>query len=250
MISIAKAWLDDLRCAVAFLTRVPMPHPDGAVPPNFARAHRAFPLIGAGIGAVIGTVYLTLAAIGMPRVAAAAVALGAGVVLTGALHEDGLADVADGFRQPRQNGAQIMLSRHGTYGALVLLVTFVAKVSALAALPGAAVLPGLIAAHALARAPLTVMAMTMPNARHEGLAATAGTPDALTAASAAILAIVIAFAVLPWTDAILAALAAAASALCVALLAYRQIGGKTGDVMGGAEQIAETAILLLLAARL
>jgi adenosylcobinamide-GDP ribazoletransferase len=253
MISIMKAWLDDLRCAVAFLTRVPMPHPDGAVPPNFARAHRAFPLVGAGIGAVIGAVDLMLAVIGMPSVAAAAVALGAGVVLTGALHEDGLADVADGFGGGRDRAAklEIMLdSRLGTYGALILLVTFVAKVSALAALPSAAVLPGLIAAHALARAPLTVMAMTMPNARHEGLAATAGTPDSLTAASAAILAIVIAFAVLPWTDAILAALAAAASALCVALLAYRQIGGKTGDVMGGAEQVAETAILMLLATRL
>jgi adenosylcobinamide-GDP ribazoletransferase len=253
MISIAKAWLDDLLCAVAFLTRVPMPHPDGAVPPNFARAHRAFPLVGAGIGAVIGAVYLALALIGMPRLAAAAVALGVGVVLTGALHEDGLADVADGFGGGRDRAAklEIMLdSRLGTYGALVLLVTFIAKVSAIAALPGAAVLPGLIAAHALARAPLTVMAMTMPNARDEGLAATAGTPDQLTAASAAILAIVVAFAVLPWTDAILAALVAAASAGCVALLAYRQIGGKTGDVMGGAEQVAETAILLLLATRL
>src|SRR5262245_33385511 len=91
MISITKAWLDDLRAAVAFLTRVPMPHPDGPRPENFTRAHRAFPLVGAVIGAVVGGVYLGLAALGLPALAAAALALGAGAILTGALHEDGLA---------------------------------------------------------------------------------------------------------------------------------------------------------------
>ncbi len=253
MTSITKGWLDDLRCAVAFLTRVPMPHPEGATPPNFARAHRAFPLAGAAIGAVIGVVYWGLQMIGLPHLAVAALALGAGILLTGALHEDGLADVADGFGGGRDKAAKldIMLdSRLGTYGALILLVTFVAKLSALAALPRSAVLPSLMATHALARAPLSVMAMTMPYARKEGLAATAGRPDIATVTTAVILALVIAFLTLPWTAAIGASLAAAGGAACIAMLAQRQIGGQTGDVLGGAEQISETAILLLLAARL
>jgi adenosylcobinamide-GDP ribazoletransferase len=252
MTSIIKEWLVDLRAAVAFLTRVPMPHPHGPVLPNFARAHRAFPLVGGAIGAFVGLVYLVLAA-GLPNLAAAALALGAGAILTGALHEDGLADVADGFGGgwDRPAKLEIMLdSRLGTYGALMLLVSFVAKLSALAALPGLVVLPGLIATHALARGVLPVMAMTMPYARKEGLAATAGKPDQATAITAIALALTVAFVALPWTQALGAAVVAAAAAVAMAVLAQRQIGGQTGDVLGAAEQIAETAILLFLAAHI
>jgi adenosylcobinamide-GDP ribazoletransferase len=253
MISITKDWIDDLRVAVAFLTRLPMPHPGGSTPLNFARAHRAFPLVGAAIGGAVGLVYLGLLAIGLPSLAAAALALGASAILTGALHEDGLADVADGFGGGRDRAAklEIMLdSRLGTYGALILLVSFVAKLSALATLPIAAVLPSLIACHALARGVFPVMVMTMPYARDKGLAATAGRPSVSTAAFAIASALIIAFLALPWTEALGAALVAGAAALCIAVLSQRQIGGQTGDVLGGAEQTAETAILLLLAARL
>ena len=90
-------WLDDLRIAIAFLTRLPMPHPDGARPESFARAQRLFPLVGAGIGAAVGLFCLLLRSIGVPDLAAAALTLGGAALLTGALHEDGLADVADGF---------------------------------------------------------------------------------------------------------------------------------------------------------
>jgi len=70
------------------------------------------------------------------------------------------------------------------------------------------------------------------------------------AAVAAILSLVIALLSLSWTNALYAALAAGLSGLGMARLAMRQIGGQTGDVLGGAEQVSETAILVLLAARL
>src|SRR5262249_59963806 len=143
-------WLDDFKTAVAFLTRLPMPHPKGAMPPNFVRAQRMFPVVGALIGAAIGLFCLLLRAIGLPDLAAAALALGAGAILTGALHEDGLADVADGFGGGRDPAAKLEImrdSRLRTFGALILLVSFVAKVSALAALSTAAVVPSLVAAH-------------------------------------------------------------------------------------------------------
>ena len=248
-----KDWLDDFRTAVAFLTRIPMPHPDGPTPTNFARAQRVFPVIGAAIGAVAGVVWLGLAAIGLPSLAASALALGASALLTGAFHEDGLADVADGFGGGRTKAAklEIMLdSRLGTFGTMGLLVSFLAKVSALAALPGAIVLPGLVAAHALARAILPGLAMVMPYARKEGLAATAGRPDAATSALAMIFALVIALLILPIAAALGAALVAILAGAGMVILANRQIGGQTGDVLGGAEQVAETAILLLLATRL
>src|SRR5256885_10090991 len=98
-------WLNDLRTAVAFLTRLPMPHPDGAKPANFVRAHRMFPVVGAAIGGAVGLLYLAMRAMGLPDLGAAALALGASAILTGALHEDGLADVADGFGGGRDPAA-------------------------------------------------------------------------------------------------------------------------------------------------
>jgi adenosylcobinamide-GDP ribazoletransferase len=246
-------WLDDLRAAVAFLTRLPMPHPQGPMPQNFVRAHRVFPLVGAVIGGVVGLVCLGLRAIGVPDLAAAALALGASAILTGALHEDGLADVADGFGGGRDRDAKLEImrdSRLGTYGALILLVSFVARVAALAAIPDGLVVPCLIAAHALARGVLPAMSMNLPYARTDGLARNAGQPDMAIAATAAGVALLIALLVLSWANAFWAAVMAALSAAGMAWLAKRQIGGQTGDVLGGAEQVAETAILVLLAARL
>jgi adenosylcobinamide-GDP ribazoletransferase len=246
-------WLDDLRTTVAFLTRLPMPHPEGAMPPNFVRAQRMFPVVGAAIGGAVGLFCLGLRAIGLPDLAAAALALGASALLTGALHEDGLADVADGFGGGRDRAMKLEImrdSRLGTYGALILMVGFVAKLSALAAIPDAFVVQSLIAAHALARGVLPAMSMNLAYARKDGLAADAGRPDFATAATAAALALLIAWLALPWRLALGATLAAAACAAGMAWLAQRQIGGQTGDVLGGAEQLAETAILLLLAATL
>lgn len=245
-------WFDDLRTAVAFLTRLPMPHPQGAMPQNFVRAHRAFPLVGAAIGGAVGLLCLALRAIGLPDLAAAALALGASALLTGALHEDGIADVADGFGGGRDVAAKLEImrdSRLGTYGALILMVSFVAKLSALAALPDGYVVQSLVAAHALARGVLPFMAMSLDYARKDGLAANAGPPDSATALTAGAIAVLIALVALPWRDALGAALVAATCAIGMAWLAQRQIGGQTGDVLGGAEQLGETAILLLLAAR-
>jgi adenosylcobinamide-GDP ribazoletransferase len=246
-------WFDDFKTAVAFLTRLPMPHPQGPMPPNFVRAHRMFPVVGALIGAAVGLLCLGLRHVGVPDLAAAALALGAGAVLTGALHEDGLADVADGFGGGRDLASKLEImrdSRLGTYGALILLVSFATKLSALAAIPDGHVVQSLIASHALARGVLPWMSMSLPYARKDGLAANAGRPDAATAAIAAALALAVALLSLSFANALGAALVACLSAAGMARLAQRQIGGQTGDVLGGAEQVAETVILVLLAARL
>src|SRR5262245_52561252 len=157
-----QEWLDDFKTAVAFLTRLPMPHPDGAMSPNFVRAHRMFPVVGALIGAAVGCCCLLLRWLGLPDLAAAALALGAGAILTGALHEDGLADVADGFGGGRDKAAKLEImrdSRLGTYGALILLVSFAAKLSGLATIPDSHVIYALIAAHALGRGILPMMSV-------------------------------------------------------------------------------------------
>src|SRR6478736_1237679 len=233
--------------------RVPDAAADAASPANFVRAHRVFPVVGALIGAAVGLLCLGLRYIGVPDLAASALALGASAILTGALHEDGLADVADGFGGGRDREAKLEImrdSRLGTYGALILLVSFAAKSSALAAIPDGYVVPALIAAHALARGILPFMSLNLPYARNDGLARNAGQPDLSTAGFAIIFALLLALLSLSWSNALLSALAAALSGLGIAWLAQRQIGGQTGDVLGGAEQVGETAILVLLAARL
>jgi len=208
--------------------------------------------VGAAIGGAIGLVYLMLTVIGVPVIAAAALALGAGMLLTGAFHEDGLADLADGFGGGRDKAAKLEImrdSRLGTYGALVLLVTFAAKMAALAALPKSSVVASLVAAHALSRGPLPAITLFLPYARESGLAASAGRIDPPAAAIAAIGALVIAVLCLPVLDALLAVVVAIGAAAAIAMLAQRQIGGYTGDVLGGAQQTAETALLVLLAVR-
>ena len=246
-------WLDDLLTAARFLTRLPLPQPAAPSRANFVRAYRMITLVGAAIGGAAGLACLGLRSLGVPDLAAAALALGAGVLLTGALHEDGLADVADGFGGGRDAAAKLEImrdSRLGSYGALILLVSFVTKLSALASLADGVVVQGMIAAHALARGVLPAMAMNLAFARSDGLAANAGRPDFAITATAAALAFVIAWLALSFSLALCAMLVVAACAIGMAWLARRQIGGQTGDVLGAAEQIGETAILVLLAAML
>src|SRR5580704_8620971 len=179
MVEYFKGWLDDLRLAAGLLTRLPVPQPDGALPQGLARAQRVFPLVGALIGLCIGLVDRALLGIGIPSLAAAALALGASAALTGAMHEDGLADVGDGFGGGRDRAAKLAImrdSRLGTYGALVLLVGFSARMSALAILPATTIIPALVVAHALARAAIPVLAAYMPFARDDGLGKSAGRP--------------------------------------------------------------------------
>src|SRR5215217_8264881 len=163
-----------------------------------------FKTAGAMIGAAVGLLCLGLRYLGVPDLAAAALALGASAILTGALHEDGLADVADGFGGGRDRADKLEImrdSRLGTYGALILLVSFAAKLSALAAIPDGYVVQSLIAAHALGRGILPFMSVNLPYARNDGLARNAGQPDATTAAIAAGMALLIALLSLSWSNA-------------------------------------------------
>jgi len=248
-----RDWIDDLRIAASLLTRVPMPHPDGAVPAGLTRAQRAFPLVGALIGLAVGVVDIILLKLGVPALAAAALALGASAALTGALHEDGLADVGDGFGGGRDRDAKLAImrdSRLGTYGTVVLLVGFAARLAALASLPVAIAIPALMVAHALGRAAIPLLAAKMPFARADGLGKNAGRPTPNDAIVAAAIGAILALLLLPIGTALLALIVAALAVVAVAWLAWRQIGGVTGDVFGAAEQAAEIAVLVTIAARL
>jgi adenosylcobinamide-GDP ribazoletransferase len=242
------AALDPILAALMLLTRLPVRVARPIAPAAFARAYGWFPAVGALVGAAGGLV-LWGAGGAVPPLAAALLAVAAQVLLTGGLHEDGLADVADGFGGGRDRERRLAImrdSRIGTYGTLALVLGVGLRVTLLAPLAGTAEAVWTLAAvGALSRAPLGTMAWAMPPARTDGLAVAQGRPSALAALCAAATGIGIAATCVPgWPP---AALGAAAGAGTVALLAMRRIGGATGDVHGAAQQAAEAGALVGLA---
>jgi adenosylcobinamide-GDP ribazoletransferase len=232
---------------MVLLTRLPLPGLPAHAFARQARATWSFPLVGAILGLIAGGTGLALLALGLPAIAGAGLVVGVQIMLTGGLHEDGLADTADGVwgGQTRDRRLEIMKdSAVGTYGVLALILSVGLRWSALAHLLAAGLLP-LLAAAALSRAGLPVLMSILPHARADGLSRTVGRPAHGTAALSVLLGLVIGWLALG-PAVVVAALAAGISALATGLLALRKIGGQTGDVLGAAQQVSECAILLAL----
>lgn len=237
----------EMALALQFLTRLPVP----VLPPpaDLAASLRWFPAVGALVGALAALVWW-LAAMAFPPVVAALLAVAAGVLATGALHEDGLADTADGLGgATRARALEIMRdSRIGTFGVLALGLVLAARVAALAALPPAAIPLLLVAGHAASRAVMVLTLATGRPARADGLASAVGAGPgagglavALATGAAALIALGW---VLPWSavDGGLAGLLLAPLAL--RLRVERRLGGYTGDTLGAVQQVGEAGLYL------
>ncbi|WP_127902450.1 adenosylcobinamide-GDP ribazoletransferase [Solirhodobacter olei] len=240
---------DEARLALMLLTRLPMGRLDPA--PTLSAAAWAYPLAGAVVGAIAGLVYLLAQGLGLQPLPAVVLAVAAGVVATGGMHEDGLADLADGFGGggDRARKLEIMRdSRVGSYGVIALCLALLLRVVLLAeVLPGHAPLFFLLGLGALSRAPLPVLMRLLPAARPDGLGRSASLQIGAGQAGAAVLVgLVLALLFLPGF--FCPVFAAAAATALTGLLARRQIGGFTGDVLGAAQIAAELAALLALAA--
>lgn len=245
--------IEDVRTAVAFLTRLPAGAAEAELDGALARACWAFPLAGLAVGGAGGAVFAIAAVAGLPGPVAALLAVAAMVAVSGALHEDGLADTADGLGggdTPERKLEIMRDSRSGVFGVLALIFSVAVRAAAIAAIAGpGAVVAALLAAAALSRGLLPGMMRALPLASSSGLAATAGQPGSGAAWLAALLGGSIAFALLGPAvggGAIVAALAAIAA---TAMLARRQIGGYNGDTLGAAQQVAEIAVLILISAQ-
>jgi len=243
---------DEFAVATAVLTRLPVgkaPSESGAI----AAAGWAFPLVGAGVGAVCAITYFVAGLCGLADPIAALTALGAGVLITGAFHEDGLADTVDGFGGGRTRDEKLAImrdSRHGTFGILALVLSVGLRTAALAAIRDPIhVGLALVAAHAASRAALIPLMRLLEPARSDGLGAAAGRPSRPVALAAGLIGGGIALALSEPLAGIAALLFTAAALACAAMLARRQIGGYTGDVLGFFQQIGEIVMLLVAAAR-
>lgn len=239
--------LQDVTEAVTFLTRFPLP---GPAEPRGARSAWAWPLAGALVG-LSGAVVAALALwAGQSPAVAAALALAAQALATGALHEDGLADSTDGLwgGSTRERRLEIMRdSRIGSFGALALVLSVLLRWTALSAILATGVLWGpFLAAGALSRWPMAWMLAALAPAREGGLSRLVGRPDGATVALAAALALGIAL-LMTGAGGLAAALAVFAVALLWTGVVRARLGGQTGDTCGAAQQLCEIAALLALA---
>jgi adenosylcobinamide-GDP ribazoletransferase len=248
----SRGFLTGFALAVTFLTRLPMPKPSCNAG-RLADAAWAFPLVGAGIGAVAGFIFLLAQVLRLGDWLAALLAVLAGIALTGALHEDGLADTADGLIGGRDRADALAImrdSRHGTFGVLAIVLSVLLRTAALVAIADA-VHAGLalIAAHAASRGALPVAMRVMAPARADGLGVEAGRPSAPAAIAAVTISVLIGLAALGPTRGAIALGAAGATMFAAGMLAQRRIGGYTGDIIGAFQQVGEIVMLLTAAAR-
>lgn len=238
----------DIVLAFALLTRLPLPQAPGA---RGGRAAWAWPLAGLGVATLAALGGAMATALGLPAPLAALATLAVLVATTGAMHEDGLADTADGLwgGWTRERRLEIMRdSRIGTYGVIALVLSLGARWAALWGLfeagPGMAVTAVLTAA-ALSRATMPALMAALPPARADGLSKNVGTVPRPTVALALGIAALTALLLTGW-GAFGAIFWAAAAALALGLVARRKIGGQTGDILGATQQMAEIAVLFSL----
>ena len=233
-----RRWTEFL-AALTLLTRLPVssliasyPRPGDCV--------WAYPLVGVVVGGIGGLILWLAHAMGFSPALAAILALAATALATGALHEDGLADTADGFGGGRTREAKLAImrdSRIGTFGAVVLILSLGLRGTVLATTPRP--VAALVVAAVLGRAAMLVPLLQAP-ARLDGLAADLAQTPRITLVIGLLLAAPLAVRFPA------AVLAAGAAGLGMARLAHRQVGGYTGDVLGATEQLAECAALLCL----
>ena len=241
----------DLRMGLAFYTRLPL-----GLPPleggGLARGLWTGPIAGALVGLLGACAYRIGDALGLPTWLAATFAVVTTLVVTGCLHEDGLADTVDGFGggATRERKLEIMRdSRIGTYGVCALIVSLLLRVGAIASLTEPIlVLSALIAAHAASRAAIPPFMMFVPPARTDGLSARAGRLSGLCVAMAVVLGAIALGAGLGPSVGMTALVLVGLASGAIAWLCLRQIGGQTGDVLGALQQTNEILVLVTAAA--
>jgi adenosylcobinamide-GDP ribazoletransferase len=242
----------ELAAAIMLLTRLPAGWLAGGQQAELAVSVWAFPPVGAAVGGIGAAAFWLGSRVGLPPSVNAVWTLAAMLAATGALHEDGLADTADGFlggRTPDKRMEIMRDSRIGSFGALALMLALAARGTAIAAIasPGR-VAAALVAAGALGRGAILIVLLLLAPARQDGLAAGLRDAPIGRAAAGLGLAAAAAFVLLPGATALWSCVAAAAVALALAWTSTRQIGGYTGDVLGAASVAAECVVLSLAAA--
>ena len=248
-----SAWREQARYVVAsigYFTRVPIPHSIGLNAGDLAGAARYFPLIGALVGAAGASVYCVALRVFPPSVAVL-LSMAATLLLTGALHEDGLADCCDGFGggASREDALRIMRDpRLGAFGAIGLVMALALKWQTLAALPAVTAAWTMVSAHAASRALAVSFLATHDYAREQGKAKPVAQRMAASVLVIA-LALGLPWLILPgWRPGVFGLAVCLALRFALGRSFTRRLGGYTGDCLGFAQQLFEVAIYLTVLA--
>ncbi|WP_317204222.1 adenosylcobinamide-GDP ribazoletransferase [Janthinobacterium sp.] len=242
--------------ALQFFTRLPIPRWVGFEADWLHHASRYFPLVGVVVAAIAGAVYAAAAWL-WPAPVAVLLSSAAAIYATGAFHEDGFADMCDGFGGglTRERVLEIMKdSRIGAYGAIGIGCLLALKCLVLAMLPPGAVVAALFLAHPFSRLAATALIWRLDYARDEGkakpLAQEMTTPEfAIAALCAAAPALLLGLGgQLSWTAIGAGAIGAAGAAFWLARKCVRRLGGYTGDCLGAVQQVSEVVLYLAVLA--
>src|SRR3984885_192749 len=238
--------------ALRFMTIVPVPSSDAAIAPDWlSRCARYFPVVGIAIGLASAVVLLLADRIWSP-VVASLLAVATSIAITGALHEDGLADTADGLGGGASVEKRLAImkdSRIGTYGTLALAFSLSLRVTALADMPAWTAAAALMSAHAAARVtPLLVM-NALPYAGDTAAMKVSYIEAPVSAHDRTFAFVVVLCALLPLAfvsvlSVVAGLLLGAALAAAAPLWARQRINGYTGDILGAIEQMFEIGFLL------
>lgn len=240
--------------AVQFLTRVPVPAIHGFQPDWTARSARYFPLVGLAVGSVSAVVLVAASAV-WGGILPALLAVAAGVLITGAFHEDGLADTFDGLGGGGDKARRLEImkdSRIGTFGVLGLGLTTAIKIAAIAGMPVWAAALAIIAAQGAGRGAAVVGMRFLPYAGDRAWTKVKPVAEGVTLSEAGVSAAfsIVALAplaVLSPLAAVVGLATACVAALAMARAADRLIGGWVGDTLGATEQLFEMALLVAVA---
>lgn len=234
------------------LTRVPVPWTRlSDHPPDLKRSLWAYPVIGAVVSGLGALAWLGALALSLPPLFAALFAVAVMVLVTGAFHEDGLADTADGFGGglTRERKLEIMRdSRIGTYGTLAVVLSVLLRAAALAGLAGPQGVVALLVSGGVSRGAIVATLAVLPPARPDGIGRSAGRPSTFTLAVVAATCAGLAALTGSLAAICLVAIAAAVVVVVLVVLSRRQIGGYSGDVLGAVQQLCELAVIVVLAA--
>lgn len=238
----------DIGAAFSLLTRLPVPVDHARAGARGAASVWAWPIVGAILGGICGAVAVGLIYLGVPTGVAAAAAIGIMAIMTGALHEDGLTDSADGLGggRNRAHALDIMKdSNIGAFGAVALCAVVIARWSGIAALPPETMIAVLSVAGAGSRT-VMALAMRMPNARDGGLSASVGQPGWSQIGVAVVISVGVAGVMFGWAG--IGLLVGGLLAVPVLIYARAKIGGQTGDILGASQMIAELGIIVMATA--
>lgn len=241
---------DDIPAALGLLTRLPISVDTDAATKRGAASAWAYPLAGATVATIACTLTAAALWLGLPIPLAAALLLAIQIILTGAMHEDGLADCADGLWggwTPERRLEIMKDSAIGAYGTLALILSLILRWQALTLILPHSLWAAPIAAATLSRAPMVALMAALPHARSNGLSQSVGRPNNQTAALAAASALLACLLLTGFATTTALAVTLILVTLACARIATAKINGQTGDILGATQQLSEITALATLA---